>query len=171
LSGWTIGQFTRPLPLCHPERSEGPRRWFAISESRTVIVVRDCLRAISLSAVKRRPSLCDFVPQSGVPRFAGDDGKKTAQCYFEPTSRAIGSSTRQTHCRIVILNEVKDPAYMRRITQTLLSDHETMGEVPRFARDDRKKVAQRYFEPTSRAIGSSTRQTFSARILCPAAFG
>jgi hypothetical protein len=63
-------------------------------------VVRACLRAISLSAVKRRPSLCDFVPQSGVPRFARDDGKKTAQCYFEPTSRAIGSSTRRTlpHC-------------------------------------------------------------------------
>jgi len=39
------------------------------------------------------------------------------------------------------------------------------------ARDDGKKVAQRYFEPTSRAIGSSTRQTFSTRILCPAAFG
>ena len=46
--------------------------------------------------------------------------------------------------------------------------------VPRtgvFARDDGKKVAQRYFEPTSRAISSSTRQTLSTRILCPAAFG
>jgi hypothetical protein len=80
-----------PSAACHPERSEGPRRWLAISESRTVIVVGACLRAISLSAVKRRPSLCDFVPQSGIPRFARDDGKKTAQCYFEPTSRAIGS--------------------------------------------------------------------------------
>ena len=38
---------------------------------------------------------------------------------------------RARHCRIVILNEVKDPAYVLRITQTLLSDHETMGEVPR----------------------------------------
>ena len=58
-----------PLALCHPERSEGPRRWFAISESRTVIVVRACLRAISLSPVKRCPSLCDFGLQSEVPRL------------------------------------------------------------------------------------------------------
>jgi hypothetical protein len=35
------------------------------------------------------------------------------------------------HCRIVILNQVKDPAYVLRITQTLLSDHETRGAVRR----------------------------------------
>jgi hypothetical protein len=38
---------------------------------------------------------------------------------------------RAGHCRIVILNEVKDPAYVPRITQTSLCDHQTMGEVPR----------------------------------------
>ena len=32
-------------------------------------------------------------------------------------------------------------------------------------------VISRYRVATSRATGSSTRQTFSARIFCPAAFG
>jgi hypothetical protein len=101
---------------------------------------------------------------------ARDDGEKSRGVISNPPpARSVRARAR--HCRIVILNEVKDPAYVLRITQTLLSDHETMGEVPRFAPDDGKKVARRYFELTSRAIGSSTRQTFSTRILCPAAFG
>ena len=46
--------------FCHPERSEGPRRWFATSEPRIPMTVRACFAQETSQLLERHPSLCDF---------------------------------------------------------------------------------------------------------------